>query len=196
METRLAKRRRQAPTTLNIVTWTHIFGFLNIVDPKDRVLRLLVPLQWHRALMTSWYKASRVEITWGKYERTTTVNGVMHNEDESTPAEMTNEGSKAWYWCGVSHRSGGLPSYLSFDGKYREYRVHGKLHREGGMPATEAGNCYTYYLCGKYIAGAHVLASGSWTVCIPKYRAMRFATREEATDAARHAMEQAQLKWK
>lgn len=197
METRLAKRRRRTAVAFDIVVWARIFGFLNIVDPKDRVLRLLVPLRWHKTLMTSWYKASRVEVTSHKYERTITVNGELHNEDESTPAVVGSTNHKMWYWCGYEHRSGGLPSYISHDGQHLRYSVHGELHREGGMPAVEdlITASESYVLRGKYIAEVYKLAYGGWDVHfrIPKYRTMRFATHGEAVNAARRAMKRAQL---
>ena len=56
---------------------------------------------------------------------------------------------KEWYIHGKRHREGGLPACEYADGS-KEWYMHGRRHREGGLPAMEYANGYkAWYMHGK-----------------------------------------------
>jgi hypothetical protein len=73
------------------------------------------------------------------------------------PAITSKDGTKEWYLHGKRHRAGGLPAIEWHNGDNWWYEF-GELHREGGLPAIESYGCTSWYIRGTQLPRERALA--------------------------------------
>lgn len=61
---------------------------------------------------------------------------------------MDAAGNQYWHFHWKLHRDGGLPAYVSANGKHREFYKFGNLHREDGPAKELADGGYEYFVNG------------------------------------------------
>lgn len=76
-------------------------------------------------------------------------NGEYHTPDpENQAAIVYSDGGQEWYLHGKLHRDGDLPAIITGEGK-RAWYQNGELHREGDLPAMVSERTQKWYLHGK-----------------------------------------------